>query len=117
VLSEDVEARIAATLGNPTQDPHGDPIPSADGAMRDIRYPQLEKLSPGETGVVVRVSDRSPALLRRLTTLGVLPGVVLKVLTRRHGDCEVEVNGRQLSLPRVLCEGVYIQWLSAPTKS
>jgi DtxR family transcriptional regulator, Mn-dependent transcriptional regulator len=117
VLSEDVEARMAMTLGNPTQDPHGDPIPSADGTMRDIRYPQLEKLSPGETGVVVRVSDRSPALLRRLAKLGVLPGVVLKVLARHHGDCQVEVDGRQLSLPRVLCEGVYIRWLSTPTKS
>lgn len=117
VLSEDVEARMATTLGNPTQDPHGDPIPSADGAMRDVRYPQLEKLSPGETGVVVRVSDRSPALLRRLAKLGVLPGVVLTVLAHRHGDCQVEMNGRQLTLPHVLCEGVYIQSLSAATKS
>ena len=85
--------------------------------MRDIRYPQLEKLSPGETGVVVRVSDRSPALLRRLAKLGVLPGVVLKVLARRHGDCQVELNGRKLSLPSDLCEGVYIQWLDAAAKS
>jgi DtxR family transcriptional regulator, Mn-dependent transcriptional regulator len=117
VLSEDVEARMATTLGNPTQDPHGDPIPSADGTMREIRYPQLEKLPPGETGVVVRVSDRSPALLRRLATLGVLPGVVLKVVARRHGDCQVEVNGHQLSLPRGLCEGVYIQWPGPAAKS
>ena len=39
VLSEDVEARIATTLGNPTRDPHGDPIPAADGTIRDVRYP------------------------------------------------------------------------------
>ncbi len=116
VLSEDVEARIATTLGNPTRDPHGDPIPSTDGSLREIRYPILETLSPGETGVVARVSDRSPALLRRLTRLGILPGVALKMLARRAGGCEVELNGRRLTLPHALGDGVYIQWLSLPTK-
>jgi DtxR family Mn-dependent transcriptional regulator len=116
VLSEDVEARMATTLGNPTQDPHGDPIPSPDGSMRDVRYPNLEKLSPGETGIVARVSDRSPTMLRRMAQLGVLPGVALKMVTRRPHGCQVEIDGRQLTLPHTLCEGVYIQWLSPPTK-
>jgi DtxR family transcriptional regulator, Mn-dependent transcriptional regulator len=116
VLSEDVEARMATTLGNPTQDPHGDPIPSTDGTMRDVRYPNLEKLSPGETGIVARVSDRSPTMVRRMAQLGVLPGVALKMLARRSHGCQVEIDGRQLTLPHTLCEGVYIQWLSTPTK-
>jgi DtxR family Mn-dependent transcriptional regulator len=113
VLSEDVEARMATTLGHPTYDPHGDPIPSTDGTVRDVRYPKLDGLSPGATGVVARVSDRSPALLRRLADLGVLPGVVLKMLARRPSGCQVEIDGHQVTLPRALCEGVYIQWLSA----
>jgi len=117
VLSEDVEARMAMTLGNPTQDPHGDPIPSAEGIMHDIRYPKLEKLAPGETGVVARVSDRSPTLLRRVADLGVLPGVVLKMLAHRSGGCQVEIEGRQLTLPRAVCDGVYVQRLGMPTKS
>ncbi len=117
VLSADVEARIATALGNPTQDPHGDPIPSVDGTMRDVRYPTLERLSPGDTAVVARVSDRSAALLRRLAALGVLPGAVLTRLTHRRGACRVEINGRRLTLPHALCRGVYIQWASAPTKS
>src|SRR5207245_559616 len=73
VLSEDVEARIAATLGNPTHDPHGDPIPAKDGTLHDVRHPTLQHLPVGEAGVVDRVSDRSPDLLRRLARLGVLP--------------------------------------------
>jgi len=117
VLSEEVETRMATTLGNPTQDPHGDPIPSTSGIMHDVRYPTLEKLSPGETGLVARVSDRSPALLRRMTQLGILPGAALKMLTRRSSGCHVEIDGRQLNLPHALCEGVYIQWPSTPTKS
>ena len=117
VLSEDVEARMATTLGNPTQDPHGDPIPATDGTLHDVRYPKLEKLSPGETGIVVRVSDRSPAVLRQLARLGVLPGAALKMLGHRLGGCRVEIGGRRLALPRALCDGVYIQWMSTPTKS
>jgi DtxR family transcriptional regulator, Mn-dependent transcriptional regulator len=115
VLSEDVEARMATTLGNPTLDPHGDPIPSMDGTVREIRYPHLDALSAGATGVVVRVSDRNPSALRRLTRLGVLPGVVLRMVGHVAGSCRVEIEGRQLILSRTLCEGVYIEWLSAAT--
>jgi DtxR family transcriptional regulator, Mn-dependent transcriptional regulator len=117
VLSEDVEARMATRLGNPTLDPHGDPIPAMDGTVRDVRYPKLDRLATGATGVVARVSDRNPGVLRRLAHLGVLPGAVLKVLGHRAGGCQVEINGRPRALPRALCDGVYIQWLSAPTKS
>ena len=109
VLSEDVEARMATALGNPVQDPHGDPIPSADGTMRDVRYPKLGSLSPGEGGVVAHVSDQRPGLLRRLARLGVLPGVRLTMLARRRSGCDVEIGGRQLTLSHTLCEGVYVQ--------
>jgi len=109
VLSEEVEARMATVLGNPVQDPHGDPIPSTDGSMRDVRYPKLETLAQGAEGVVAHVSDQSPALLRRLASLGVLPGAVLKVLARRRNGCDVEVEGRRLTLPHSLSEHVHVQ--------
>ncbi len=117
VLSEDIEARIATRLGDPTVDPHGDPIPAMDGTVRDVRYPTLDRLAEGSSGVVARVSDRSPAVLRRLANLGVLPGAALKVLRRRAGGCQVEIDGRRLALPRTLCEGVHIQWPTTPAKA
>ena len=109
VLSEEVEARMATALGNPRQDPHGDPIPSADGSMRDVRYPKLEALAPGAQAVVAHVSDERPALLRRLARLGVLPGAVLKVLARSRNGCEVEIDGRRLILSHSLSESVRVQ--------
>jgi len=109
VLSEEVEARMATALGNPVQDPHGDPIPSRDGSMRDVRYPKLDALAPGAEGVVAHVSDQHPALLRRLARLGVLPGVMLKVLARRRDGCEVEIDGRRLILSHSLSESVRVQ--------
>jgi len=109
VLSDEVEARMATALGNPVQDPHGDPIPSMDGTMRDVRYPKLDTLAPGALGVVAHVSDQRPALLRRLAGLGVLPGVVLKMLGRRRNGCEVEIEGRRLMLSRTLSQTVRVQ--------
>jgi len=109
VLSEDVEIRMAAALGNPAADPHGDPIPSEGGAIRDVRYPALTTLAPGVTGVVARVSDRDPAMLRRVAELGILPGVRVKVLEQRASGCRVEIDGRPVTLPRSLCVGIFIQ--------
>ena len=109
VLSEEVEARMATALGNPVRDPHGDPIPTSDGTIRDVRYPKLDALAPGAQGVVVHVSDERPALLRRLARLGVLPGAVLKMLARRRDGCEVEIEGRRLTLSHSLSASVHVQ--------
>ncbi|MGH9194354.1 MAG: iron dependent repressor, metal binding and dimerization domain protein, partial [Acidimicrobiia bacterium] len=70
VLSEDLEEKIAATLGEPTHDPHGDPIPSRDGTVDDPQYPVLAELGEGESGVIARVSDRDPDVLRDLAGAG-----------------------------------------------
>jgi DtxR family transcriptional regulator, Mn-dependent transcriptional regulator len=109
VLSDEVETRMATALGNPVQDPHGDPIPGSDGTMHDVRYPKLETLAPGASGIVAHVSDESPAMLRRLARLGVLPGAVLKMLARRRSGCEVEVDGRRVTLTHTLSQSVRVQ--------
>lgn len=79
VLSEELEEKIAQSLGQPTRDPHGDPIPTREGALADESYPVLADLRPGQTGVIVRVSDRSPAVLRALASRDLLPGARVRV--------------------------------------
>ena len=71
VISEDLEARIAAKLGDPTHDPHGDPIPSADLQIDEGDARALESLEPGDRGRFVRVSDTDPEMLRYLDERGV----------------------------------------------
>lgn len=95
VLSEPVESRIAAMLGYPTADPHGDPIPSHAGAVHETAHPRLEDLSPGDAGQVVRVSDENPRRLRRLATLGLVPGARVRVLSRQATGTLARVAGRQ----------------------
>jgi len=80
VLSEGLEERIAAKLGEPTHDPHGDPIPAADGTVVEPETVALDTLSVGERGRFVRVSDSDPKLLRELAGLGIRPGDELEIL-------------------------------------
>ena len=87
VLSEELEELIAAKLGNPTLDPHGDPIPSRDLAIADdVGSCDLYQLEPGSSGTFVRVSDADPEMLRFLTERGIRPGARLDVLERQPFD-------------------------------
>jgi DtxR family transcriptional regulator, Mn-dependent transcriptional regulator len=79
VLSEDLEALIAAKLGNPTHDPHGDPIPSADLQMPEEPTESLASLEPGACGTFVRVSDSDPEMLRYLAERNIAPGAEVRV--------------------------------------
>src|ERR1700684_3186823 len=74
VLSEDLEALIAAKLGHPTIDPHGDPIPTADLELDEPATDRMESMQPGDEGLFVRVSDSDPEMLRYLAERGISPG-------------------------------------------
>jgi DtxR family Mn-dependent transcriptional regulator len=83
VLSEELEELIAAKLGNPTVDPHGDPIPTAKLELDEAPTRSVESLSAGDRGIFVRVSDSDPEMLRYLADCGIAPGERLAVLERQ----------------------------------
>ena len=78
-ISEDFEARMAAALGNPERDPHGDPIPTAELVMPSDEALPLSSLRPEQKAVVLRVIGEDPAFLRHLEELGLVPGARLEV--------------------------------------
>ncbi|MEB3330636.1 MAG: metal-dependent transcriptional regulator [Candidatus Sericytochromatia bacterium] len=86
VISEEMEDRMAAFLQEPTEDPHGDPIPARDGTMASIRWTPLSAIAPGQAVRIRRVKDSDPALLRYLGGLGMYPHAVLDVLERAPFD-------------------------------
>ena len=81
-ISEDLEERIAAALGEPGHDPHGDPIPDSDLRLAPDSHTPLSELEPGAQGTVARVSDSDPAMLRYLAEIGIGPGTTLRVVER-----------------------------------
>jgi DtxR family Mn-dependent transcriptional regulator len=78
-LSEELEARIDESLGYPTHDPHGDPIPDAELRLEPSSLIPLSSLEPGEEATIRRVPDRNAELLRYLSTLLLVPGNRVKV--------------------------------------
>ena len=92
VISEDLEARIAEKLGNPTRDPHGDPIPDAALKIDEGSTRSLADLVVGDRGRFVRVSDSDPEMLRYLSERGVALGDALEVLERQPFDGPITVR-------------------------
>jgi DtxR family Mn-dependent transcriptional regulator len=83
VLSEELEDLIAAKLGNPTRDPHGDPIPTRDLVIEETPSLAMSSLEPGAQGTFVRISDADPAMLRYLAERGIAPGDEFEVIDKQ----------------------------------
>jgi DtxR family Mn-dependent transcriptional regulator len=83
VLSEELEELIASKLGDPTHDPHGDPIPTRDGRITEQETESLEDLPAGARGKFVRISDSDPRMLRYLSERGVSPGDSFEVVDKQ----------------------------------
>ncbi|ULH16700.1 metal-dependent transcriptional regulator [Deinococcus sp. KNUC1210] len=80
VISENFEARMAAWLGHPTHDPHGDPIPALDGSLPSRSEWSLSRLQAGEFATVARIPAQDPAQVRSLVASGLTPGAELLML-------------------------------------
>ena len=105
VLSEELEELIARKLGDPTRDPHGDPIPTRDLVIAEDPTDTLASLEPGACGRFVRISDSDPSMLRYLAERGIAPGADFEVVEKqpfsgpsfvRFGD-NVHVLGGELA--------------------
>ncbi|MDQ7819310.1 MAG: metal-dependent transcriptional regulator [Armatimonadota bacterium] len=114
-ISEELEEHIARSLGEPTHDPHGDPIPTREGALRDEHHPLLADLAAGRRGVVARVSDRDPAILRSLAQQGLLPGAAVRVeKVDADGWVEVRVGRARARVGPEQARAVYV--MAAPPR-
>jgi DtxR family Mn-dependent transcriptional regulator len=100
VISEELEQLIASRLGNPTRDPHGDPIPSDAFEIDERQTRSLDELAPGSRGRFVRISDTDPEMLRYLVSQQIALGDVLEVTGRQPfgGPVFVRLGERELAL-------------------
>jgi DtxR family Mn-dependent transcriptional regulator len=113
VLSEELEQLIAARLGDPAVDPHGDPIPTVRFEIDERQTRSLNELSEGDRGRFVRVSDSDPEMLRYLAAQGIALGDPLEVTGRqpfggpvfvRFGEREHPIGGELARAMRIETE-------------
>ena len=108
VLSEELEARIDESLGFPTHDPHGDPIPTAELTVAASDLRPLGELAPGEEATVRRVPDGDGELLRYLASLALIPGQLVKLLRAAPfgGPLTVVAGNREHAISRELASQI-----------
>ena len=93
-FSDNVVERIDEMLGNPSVDPHGDPIPTADGEVTQVNHLSLLRCDPGLEVRVARVADQSPAFLQLVERQGLAPGSRVTVERRDEVADTVTLVGR-----------------------
>jgi DtxR family Mn-dependent transcriptional regulator len=109
-LSEELEAHIDRTLGFPTRDPHGDPIPDAELKVARQDLTPLSTLEPGAKATVERIPDGDGELLRYLSKLKLTPGSRLQVRESApfDGPVTVRVSGVEHAISRDLAARISV---------
>jgi len=97
VVSERLIERIDEMLGRPTHDPHGDPIPTAEGTLMARPLESLLTCPIGTPLTVTRIADQDPAFLRFIESNGLKPGQAIEVETRDAASDSVRLRGRDRS--------------------
>ena len=116
-LSEYMEERIDEALGRPQFDPHGAPIPSVNGQVKNIERLRLSDLAAGEHAEIVEVPDRSPELLTYLNQLGLIPGIEITVVSIEtiDGLVTLQTPSGTCTLGQTSADQVFIKKLPVKT--
>lgn len=109
-ITDDVAENIENVLDEPRTCPHGNPIPTTGGGIFEEHSHSLSELSPGEKGIVTRITDEEPGILERIDMFGLRPGTHVRVIenafpsgpiTASIGQSECEISARTASVVRV----------------
>jgi DtxR family Mn-dependent transcriptional regulator len=104
-IDKRLEDRIDKLMDHPQTCPHGEPIPTPDGAIKDLHDKPMTVIPPGMSGIITRVRIREPEKLQYLAQIGLIPGVPFELVNRapfngplrlRLGDHE-QVIGNELA--------------------
>lgn len=109
-ISEQFEDKIAELLGNPTHDPHGDPIPTKDGIMPKMDEQPLIQVEENQTYIIGRVKDQDPERLRYLEKEGLLPGVQLTIKKKApfNGPLTLLVEDKEKIIGQDLAKTIFV---------
>lgn len=110
-ISSALEERIDAVLGRPRTCPHGNPIPTPDGAFTAEPATPLNRLRPGSKGTIATILQEEPQLLRYLAALGLFPKTELEVedIGPMGGPIVVKVGASRYALGREVASRILVR--------
>jgi DtxR family transcriptional regulator, Mn-dependent transcriptional regulator len=111
VISEKLEGRIAAWLGHPTRDPHGDPIPSPEGVLPGDQNQPLSDLAVGSQGIVRQVLTQEADRLCYLGQLGLVPGARVELRSRQpfEGPLTLQIGDQSHVIDSRMAQSIVVE--------
>ena len=111
IKSEQLINKLDDFLGNPTEDPHGDPIPNANGQIVAIEKQLLSELAENQLGICVGVKDSSAEFLKYLDKQEIALGSKIEIMAKESFDLstKIKVNGKELTISNKIANNLYVK--------
>lgn len=110
-LSPEQVRDLSTQLGNPTVDPHGDPIPPEGADLRPIEGVAITALESGDQARIVHLEDEPPAVYAQLVAEGLTPGMVVHVVEKSSGRVHFWADGNEVVLAPIVAANVTVRTL------
>ena len=111
IKSEKLINKLDDFLGNPTEDPHGDPIPNSQGKIIKIEKQLLSELQENQTGICVGVKDTSSEFLKYLDKQEIALGSKIEFLAKESFDLslKIKVDGKELTISNKIASNLFVK--------
>ena len=111
IKSEQLINKLDDFLGNPTEDPHGDPIPNANGQIVAIEKQLLSELVENQIGICVGVKDSSAEFLKYLDKQEIALGSKIEIIFKESFDLstKIKVNEVELTISNKIANNLYVK--------
>lgn len=98
---------LAARLGHPRYDPHGDPIPTREGEMPPARGKSLLEQPEGWQGRIIHIEDEPEKIYSQIAALGLAPNMVVRIIKTDDTSIYVLVDGLEIELSKLMAANIY----------
>jgi len=111
IKSEELINKLDDFLGNPTEDPHGDPIPDAQGRMVKTDKQLLSDLAVNQTGICVGVKDSSADFLKYLDKQEIALGSKIEIISKETFDLsiKIKVDAKELAISHKIATNLFVK--------
>jgi len=116
ILTSAEADKLAAELGNPLFDPHGDPIPSSSGELPYREGIPLNSLKQGEFAQIIHIEDEPPAVYAQLVAQRLYPGIHVRMIELSKERIVFEANGEECILAPVLASNITVSEIPAESR-
>lgn len=107
-LTPEQANQLAAQIGNPVFDPHGDPIPSENGELPIKKGKLLTEMQPGEFANIIHIEDEPYAIYSQIIAEGLYPGMQIRMIAVSDKRIKFVANGEECVLSPLIAKNITV---------